>query len=75
MGTDMGSSPFSETASDTGLVPRAVGDIFKRCAEMEKQAGGKANLRFEATNSFVELYNEVRSLSCYSCLYRKRVSF
>jgi hypothetical protein len=59
MGTDMGSSPSSETASNTGLVPRAVEDIFRRCAEMEKQAGGKANLKFEATNSFVELYNEV----------------
>lgn len=62
MGTalDAGSNDEREILPSTGLVPRAVHDIFAKCAEMERQAGGRANVRFEMTNSFVELYNEVR---------------
>lgn len=61
MGTalDAGSNDEREILPTTGLVPRAVTDIFNRCAEMERQAGGRGNVKFEITNSFVELYNEV----------------
>ena len=62
MGTALDSSNSSsstlEITPQTGLVPRAVAEIFRRCAEEERLAGGRANLQFEATNSFVELYNE-----------------
>lgn len=62
MGTalEAGANDEREILPSTGLVPRAVTDIFAKCAEMERQAGGRGNIRCEMTNSFVELYNEVR---------------
>lgn len=62
MGTAIDTSSSTEINDDTGLVPRAVDDIFRRCSEAEKQAGGKNHIRFEVSASFVELYNEVSPL-------------
>lgn len=61
MGTamDVGQSTSFDITPNTGLIPRAVADIFKRCAESERQAGGRQNFKYEAVCSFVELYNEV----------------
>lgn len=64
MGTALDSSNTAtssfEITQQTGVVPRAVAEIFRRTGELERLAGGRNNLRFEVSNSFVELYNEVR---------------
>jgi hypothetical protein len=49
-------SSVAEGQDRTGLIPRAVGEIFKRAEEKKRESGLGAG--WECRLSFLELYNE-----------------
>lgn len=51
----------------TGMIPRAMSEIFKRAEAKRKESGAGAS--WECRLSFLELYNEVSRNRCRGALY------
>lgn len=57
MGTDHVEAEDLEGSADRlGIIPRAVGIIFDRLAQMSRDS--KGSLTYQVKNSYIELYNE-----------------
>ncbi|KAJ9096863.1 hypothetical protein QFC20_006331 [Naganishia adeliensis] len=56
MGTTGSDTDYTIDSSRTGIIPRAVKDMFGQLEQEQRQAGG--NMSFECKVSFLELYNE-----------------
>lgn len=61
MGTTGSDTDYTIDSSGTGIIPRAVKDMFGQLEQEQRQAAG--NMSFECKVSFLELYNEVSERS------------
>lgn len=57
MGTTGTDTDYTIDSSRTGIIPRAVKDMFGQLEQEQRQAG--ASMTWECKVSFLELYNEV----------------
>jgi hypothetical protein len=60
MGTSGSDTDYTVDSSSTGIIPRAVKDMFAQLEQEERLAG--SSMQWECKVSFLELYNEVRDM-------------